>query len=66
MSALEQRARQSLKIRQWQPWNKSTGPKTQEGKALSSQNAYKGGLRERLRRLARLLRDHREVLKLIG
>jgi len=54
----EQRAQQAAKITQWQPWTKSTGARTPEGKAVSSQNANKGGFREELRRLARLLRKY--------
>ena len=38
---LEQRQQQAKKIRQWQPWTQSTGARTQEGKAVSSQNAFK-------------------------
>lgn len=59
----EQRAQQSAKIRQWQPWTKSTGAKSPEGKAVSSRNAYKGGSRELLRGLSALLKDQRENLK---
>lgn len=33
---------QAEAIRQWQPWNKSTGPRTKKGKARSSRNADKG------------------------
>lgn len=66
----EQRARQSELIRQWQPWEKSTGVKTPAGKAISSRNAYKGGWRRRLRELSKdvneLLRDQREEMKRIG
>jgi hypothetical protein len=35
----EQRAQQAVKIRHWQPWTKSTGAQTPEGKAKVSQNA---------------------------
>lgn len=35
----ERRARQAEIIRQTKPWEKSTGPKTEEGKAASSRNA---------------------------
>lgn len=35
----ERRARQSLKVRETRPWLSSTGPKSAEGKARSSQNA---------------------------
>ena len=53
----DRQARQSELIRQWQPWAKSTGPKTIESKATVSQNAFKGGWREQMRELARLLRE---------
>ena len=43
----ERRARQSLLIRNWQPWRLSTGPQTQEGKAASAKNAFKHGVRSR-------------------
>lgn len=59
----EQRAQQSAKIRQWQPWASSTGAQTAEGKVASSRNAYKGGCREMLRRMAALLHEQREGLK---
>ena len=51
----ERRARQAELIRQWQPWAKSTGPRTTEGKAKASKNAYKGGHWLMLRELARLV-----------
>lgn len=35
----ERRARQAAIIRATRPWTKSTGPRTDEGKAVSSQNA---------------------------
>lgn len=34
----ESRLKQSQKIREWQPWQKSTGPTTQAGKKTSSKN----------------------------
>jgi hypothetical protein len=34
--------RQSELIKQWKPWNHSTGPRTSEGKQISSQNARSG------------------------
>jgi hypothetical protein len=61
----EQRARQAVAIRQWRPWEKSTGPKSSEGKARSAMRGFKGGQREQLRKLARLLREQREELELI-
>lgn len=38
----ERRAKQAEAIRRWQPWTKSTGPRTKKGKARSSRNADKG------------------------
>ena len=35
----EQREKQRQLIQKWQPWEKSTGPKTSQGKNKSSQNA---------------------------
>lgn len=35
----ERRARQAEVIRQTKPWERSTGPRSPEGKAISSQNA---------------------------
>lgn len=35
----ERRARQAEFVRQTKPWLKSTGPTTEQGKAVSSQNA---------------------------
>jgi hypothetical protein len=48
------------------PWERSTGPKSEEGKARASRNAYKGGTRAMLRELARLLLEQVEALKRIG
>lgn len=41
----ERRARQAAKIKSWQPWANSTGPKTDTGKAKASQNSFKHGVR---------------------
>ena len=51
----ERRQRQSELIQTWQPWASSTGPKTTEGKAKAAQNAFKGGIRPLLRRIAKAL-----------
>ena len=59
---VEQRKQQSLKIRQWQPWLNSTGAKTVEGKAKSSRNAFKGGVRAILKSLAKLLREQKQLI----
>ena len=58
----ERRARQSAAIRNWRPWERSTGPRTLEGKACTSRNGFKGGQREQLRALGRELNDALNVL----
>lgn len=60
---LARRARQAELIKTWRPWAHSTGPRTPEGKARSSGNAWKGGHREMLRELVRVLNDQREALR---
>ncbi|MEP0873006.1 hypothetical protein NDA01_24770 [Trichocoleus desertorum AS-A10] len=40
----EARERQRQLIKEWQPWEQSTGPRTQEGKEISSQNARRTSL----------------------
>jgi hypothetical protein len=50
------RARQSARIREWKPWEKSTGPLTEDGKSQSSRNANKGACRPKVREIAKLLR----------
>jgi len=52
----EQRDRLREAIQYYKPWEKSTGPKSAEGKAAVSQNADQGGLRPQLRALSRTLR----------
>ena len=58
----ERRAWQSKMMQTWRPWEKATGPKTRRGKKTASRNAFKGGEREMLRELARLLRENDEVM----
>ena len=58
----ERRARQAELLRRLRPWLKSTGPKSESGKANSKMNAEKHGGRGRLTSVARL----RRVLRLIG
>ena len=36
----KRRAKQRKAIRRWKPWEKSTGPKTPQGKAQAALNAY--------------------------
>lgn len=61
----ERKAKQSALIQNWKPWDKSTGARTPEGKAVSSQNAYKGGLRSMMREITELLRDQNESMRRI-
>ena len=56
----ERRARQAELIRQWRPWEQSTGPTSAEGKERTSGNAWKGGIRPQLRELKQLLREQDE------
>lgn len=53
----ERRAKQAELIQQWQPWKRSTGPTSGDGKAKVSRNAWKGGVRPQLRELAKVLRE---------
>jgi ribosomal protein L19E len=55
----ERRARQAELICNWQPWQRSTGPKTAAGKTKSARNSYKGAWRTKLRQLSKLLREMR-------
>ena len=36
-------------IERWRPWEKSTGPKSKEGKAVVAQNGFRGNPRETLK-----------------
>ena len=45
----EHRALRAELIRRWKPWEKSTGPKSEVGKAKVAQNGFRGGAREALR-----------------
>jgi len=42
-------------IQRWKPWEQSTGPRSAEGKATSARNGYKGGERQSVRALGKLL-----------
>ena len=50
-------------IQNWRPWDKSTGAITPEGKAVSSRNAHKGGIRSLCKEMNTLLREHKEAMK---
>lgn len=47
----ERRAKQAEAIHRWKPWEKSTGPRTAEGKARSSMNARQSERMQELRRI---------------
>jgi hypothetical protein len=57
----ERRARQAKLIKTWRPWERSTGPRSAEGKAKASRNAWKGGTRNLFRELGRVLRHQKEM-----
>lgn len=67
----ERRARQAELIRNWRPWDRSTGPRTAEGKARASRNGDKGARwkaeRDEIRALRatmrELLEEQRELLQ---
>lgn len=49
----ERRDRQAQAIKTWKPWERSTGPKSLEGKAKVARNPWRGGHRQKLRELAK-------------
>ena len=51
------RKRRRAMTGRWKPWEKSTGPKSLAGNAMSARNADKGATRAMLRELRRALRD---------
>ncbi|WP_394791524.1 hypothetical protein [Rhodoferax sp.] len=59
----ERRARQAALIRALQPWRRSTGPRTAEGKAKVARNAYRGGERVAVDAAARVLREHLQEIQ---
>jgi len=69
----ERRARQAALIRFWAPWRRSTGPKTEAGKARCAANAVKHGFRsqprirqlQRVRHALRLAARNIELLRLL-
>lgn len=61
----ERKAAAAALIRERKPWNRSTGPRTAEGKARASRNAFKGGIGARLRELSRQINAQLRELKRI-
>jgi len=59
----ERKARQAELIKTWRPWERSTGPRTEQGKATVARNAWKGGHRGQLQELRRTLRQQRDALE---
>lgn len=59
----DRKARQSELIRAWRPWEQSSGPKTEAGKAVVARNAWKGGSRQLIRELCRALNMQRDSIK---
>ena len=51
----EGRALQAELIRTWQPWVKSTGPRSPEGRQRVSRNAWTGGHRAQLRGFTKMV-----------
>ena len=63
----ERRARHSAAIRRWAPWTKSAGPRTAEGKHISSLNALKHGAYSRpVKQFFRQLRAHTAFCRYIS
>lgn len=63
----ERRARQSALIRTWKPWEQATGPRSSEGKARVARNAWKGGHRQQVRELVRMVNaEIREARNLVS
>ena len=58
----ERRKRQAELIQLWQPWEHSTGARTPQGKAVSSQNAYKHGMNKLIKEIRQLLKEQKEVI----
>lgn len=63
----EQRRQQAQAIQRWKPWKQATGPKSVEGKAKVSSNAYRGGqwleFRQAIKTLTKTLREQKDMIQ---
>lgn len=59
----ERRALQAIRIHLWRPWEHATGPRSPEGKAISSRNAtaQPGSVRQQINAIAAELKSIRRV-----
>ncbi len=68
--APQRRARQASLSHTWKPWERSTGPRTDEGKARTARNAFKGGqwlvIRELTKGMNDLLREQHAECEQVG
>jgi len=66
----EQRFKQSQAIQNWRPWNKSTGARTEAGKAICSRNADKGKgvveMRALQKQISELLKESKHCFEKIA
>ena len=60
----ERRKAQAERCRKNKPWENATGPKTMEGKARASMNAFKTGKSQVFDDGREMLRQHKRFLKL--
>ena len=57
----ERRALMAVRIREWKPWEKSTGPVTAKGKRKSSKNAGRSARARFKRKLRNILAGSSEL-----
>ncbi|GIZ54055.1 hypothetical protein NCCP691_40690 [Noviherbaspirillum aridicola] len=59
----ERRAKQAAAIRNWRPWEQSSGPKSDAGKERSAKNAYKhGGRSAEMHQVRELMKRLRQFM----
>jgi len=62
----EHRALRAALIRRWKPWERSTGPKTPEGKKKAAMRGFKGAQRQYLRAIGIVLKKQADGLSSIS